>query len=121
MRCCQGGAAAPTAAYRVVASKGITGKDVGPFKYYGTRPDDPNDIHPHEHRRELRAMRVFGAWLNHDDSRAINTRDFLQDVGRPQDRAALPDRLRLDAGQRQHARAGHARGQRIHLGGAPDV
>ena len=67
--------------YRVVASKGITGKDVGPFKYYGTRPDDPNDIHPHEHRRELRAMRVFGAWLNHDDSRAINTRDFLQDVG----------------------------------------
>ena len=67
--------------YRVVASKGITGKDVGPFKYYGTRPDDPNDIHPHEHRRELRAMRVFGAWLNHDDSRAINTRDFLQEVG----------------------------------------
>ena len=67
--------------YRVVASKGLTGKDIGPFKYFGTRPDDPNDIHPHEHRRELRAMRVFGAWLNHDDSRAINTRDFLQDVG----------------------------------------
>ena len=64
-----------------VASKGISGKDVGPFKYFGTRPDDPNDIHPHEHRRELRAMRVFGAWLNHDDSRAINTRDFLQEVG----------------------------------------
>ena len=71
----------PDGSYRVVASKGITGKDVGPFKYYGTRPDDPNDIHPHEHRRELRAMRVFGAWLNHDDSRAINTRDFLQDAG----------------------------------------
>jgi hypothetical protein len=67
--------------YRVVASKGIHGKPVGPFRYYGTRPDDPNDIHPHEHRRELRAMRVFGAWLNHDDSRAINTADFLQDAG----------------------------------------
>jgi hypothetical protein len=67
--------------YRVVASEGLPGKDVGPFKYFGTRPDDPNDIHPHEHRRELRAMRVFGAWLNHDDSRAINTRDFLQDAG----------------------------------------
>ena len=70
----------PDRTYRVVASKGLGGKDIGPFKYYGTRPDDPNDIHPHEHRRELRAMRVFGAWLNHDDSRAINTRDFLQDV-----------------------------------------
>lgn len=67
--------------YRVVASEGLPGKDMGPFKYFGTRPDDPNDIHPHEHRRELRAMRVFGAWLNHDDSRAINTRDFLQDAG----------------------------------------
>jgi hypothetical protein len=67
--------------YRVVASEGIAGKDVGPFRYYGTRPDDPNDIHPHEHRRELRGMRVFAAWLNHDDSRAINTRDFLQDQG----------------------------------------
>jgi hypothetical protein len=67
--------------YRVVASEGIAGKDVGPFRYYGTRPDDPNDIHPHELRRELRGMRVFAAWLNHDDSRAINTRDFLQDQG----------------------------------------
>ena len=71
----------PRRQLRVVASKGITGKDVGPFRYYGTRPDDPNDIQPHEHRRELRAMRVFGAWLNHDNSRAINTRDFLQDAG----------------------------------------
>lgn len=65
--------------YRVIASKRLPGTDVGPFKYYGTRPDDPNDIHPHEHRRELRALRAFSAWLNHDDSRAINTRDFLQD------------------------------------------
>ena len=71
----------PDGAYRILASKGISGKDMGPFLYYGTRSDDPNDIHPHEHRRELRALRVSAAWLNHDDSRAINTRDFLQDVG----------------------------------------
>jgi len=70
----------PDGAYRILASKGISGKDMGPFLYYGTRSDDPNDIHPHEHRRELRALRVSAAWLNHDDSRAINTRDFLQEA-----------------------------------------
>jgi hypothetical protein len=74
----------PDGAYRLLASKGIAGKDLGPFRYYGTRSDDPNDIHPHEHRRELRALRVSAAWLNHDDSRSINTRDFLQEAGRRQ-------------------------------------
>jgi hypothetical protein len=63
--------------YRVVASKGLPGKALGPFRYHGTRPDDPNDIYPHEHRRELRGLRVFAAWLNHDDSRSINTLDTL--------------------------------------------
>lgn len=67
--------------YRVIASKGLPGTPLGPFKYFGTRPDDPNDIQPHEHRRELRALRVFSAWLNHDDSRSINTADFLQAEG----------------------------------------
>ena len=63
--------------YRVVASKGLAGKDLGPFRYWGTRPDDPNDIFPHEHHRQLRGLRVWSAWLNHDDSRSVNTRDFL--------------------------------------------
>jgi hypothetical protein len=67
--------------YRVVASKALPGKPVGHFKYYGTRPDDPNDIFPHEHRRELRGLAVFSAWLNHDDSRSINTLDTLVNVG----------------------------------------
>ena len=53
------------------------GEPVGNFQYDGSRSDDPNDIHPHEHRRELRANRVFSAWLAHDDSRAINTLDLL--------------------------------------------
>jgi hypothetical protein len=63
--------------YRAVASKFLPGKPVGEYKYYGTRLDDPNDIFPHEHRRELRGLRVFSAWLNHDDSRSVNTFDSL--------------------------------------------
>ncbi|HUR33466.1 MAG TPA: hypothetical protein VM032_06700 [Vicinamibacterales bacterium] len=63
--------------YRVLASKALTGRPIGPFRYYGTRPDDPNDIFPHEHRRELRGVAVLSAWLNHDDSRAPNTLDTL--------------------------------------------
>jgi hypothetical protein len=65
--------------YRVIASKAVEGKPLGPFRYYGTRPDDPNDVFPHEHRRELRGMRAFAAWLNHDDVRSINSQDALVD------------------------------------------
>jgi hypothetical protein len=68
----------PNGKYRATLSRFADGKPVGFFRYYGTRPDDPNDIHPHEPRRELRANRVFAAWLNHDDSRGINTLDMLE-------------------------------------------
>jgi hypothetical protein len=64
--------------YRATVSRFADGRPLGFFKYYGTRPDDPNDIYPHEHRRELRANRVFSAWLNHDDSRGINSLDMLE-------------------------------------------
>jgi hypothetical protein len=67
--------------YRVLVSRFATGTYLGNFRYYGTRPDDPNDIVPHEHRRELRGARVFGAWLNHDDSRGVNSLDFLEASG----------------------------------------
>jgi hypothetical protein len=59
------------------ASRFEEGKDLGNFQYHGTRTDDPNDIHPHEHRRELRANRVFSAWLAHDDSRSLNSLNML--------------------------------------------
>jgi hypothetical protein len=71
----------PNGRYRVLASRFATGVPKGNFRYYGTRPDDPNDIVPHEHRRELRGARVFGAWLNHDDSRGVNSLDFLTTEG----------------------------------------
>jgi hypothetical protein len=84
----------PDGTYRVTAGRQIPGKILGGFRYAGTRPDDPNDIVPHEHRRELRALRVFGAWTNLTDLKAGNTLDtvvtengrglvkhYLQDVG----------------------------------------
>ena len=80
--------------YRVVAARGLPGRVIGGFRYYGTRPDDPNDVVPHEHRRELRALQVFAGWTNLVDMKAGNTLDtivtengrsvvrhYLQDVG----------------------------------------
>jgi hypothetical protein len=64
-----------------MASRALPGKPIGPFRYEGTRSDDPNDIVPHEDRRELRALRVFCAWLDHVDSSSHNTLDTY--LGRP--------------------------------------
>jgi hypothetical protein len=63
--------------YRAAAGRALPGKILGPFRYSGTRSDDPNDLVPHEHRRELRALRVFGAWTNLVDLKAGNTLDML--------------------------------------------
>jgi len=71
----------PDGSYRVLASKRLPGIEVGRFRYYGTRSDDPNDIFPHEHRRELRGLSVFAAWLNHDEALSRNTLDMLDHDG----------------------------------------
>jgi hypothetical protein len=84
----------PDGTYRVVAGRLIPGRIIGNFRYEGTRPDDPNDLVPHEHRRELRGLFVFGAWTNMTDFKSKNTIDtvltenghavvkhYLQDVG----------------------------------------
>ena len=67
----------PDESYRVVASKALPGKPIGRVRLTGTRPDDPNDIVPHQNRRELRAYGVFSAWLNHVDVNAMNSLDVL--------------------------------------------
>jgi hypothetical protein len=68
----------PDGRVRVLASRFADGSPLGSFRYDGHRPDDPNDVFPHEHRRELRGNRVFAAWLNHDDSRGLNSLDMLE-------------------------------------------
>jgi hypothetical protein len=88
------GARSADGSYRAMAARALPGRVLGGFPYFGTRPDDPNDIVPHEHRRELRALKVFGAWTNLVDLKALNTLDtvitengrgivrhYLQDVG----------------------------------------
>lgn len=67
----------PDGTYRVSLAVALDGRPLEGFKYEGTRPDDPNDIIPHENRRELRGLRVFSAWLNHTDAKAINSMDTL--------------------------------------------
>jgi hypothetical protein len=66
---------------RAVVSRRLPGVPLGPHKYHGTRTDDANDVFPHEDRRELRGLRVFCAWLNHDDSRSVNSLDMYVPPG----------------------------------------
>ncbi|MCU0685671.1 MAG: hypothetical protein MUF34_26085 [Polyangiaceae bacterium] len=58
---------------RAGASLLLAGSPVGPWNYYGARGDDPNDVVPHEDRRELRGSRLLAAWLGHEDARQQNT------------------------------------------------
>lgn len=67
---------------RMVASRWLPGQTIGPYQYQGTRSDDPNDVIPHEDRRELRGARLLAAWTNHFDTREQNTMNvFLRAEG----------------------------------------
>lgn len=69
--------------YRATASEFVPGVPKGGWPTEGTRADDPNDVIPHEHRREVRAIRVFAAWLNHTDMKRDNTLDtYVHENGR---------------------------------------
>ena len=63
---------------RCIASKFLSGAPVGIFDYHGLRDDDPNDLVKHQHRRELRGLRVMGSWMNDADRRAANTLDMYE-------------------------------------------
>lgn len=65
--------------YRAFGSEIIKGEPKGGFSDEGIRKDDPNDRINHEHRRELRALRIFAAWVNHTDITPGNTFDAYVD------------------------------------------
>lgn len=58
---------------RASLSRFIDGEPIAPWTYTGTWSDDPNDVVPHQHRRDVRAMFILSAWLSHIDSRQENT------------------------------------------------
>ena len=66
---------------RVLASRALEGRPLGPFTMGGKRADDPNDRFPHQHRRELRGYHIVSAWLNNPDVATKNTLDMY--VGEP--------------------------------------
>ena len=63
----------PTTGYRAVATRVPYQEVLGNYQFYATRSDDPNDIVPHEHRRDLRGQWVFHAWLANDQFNPANT------------------------------------------------
>ena len=83
----------PDGTTQIVASKLLPGSPLGPFDFQGVRSDDPNDIFLHQDRRELRALQIFCAWLNHNDSDSVNTLDmyYTDDEGRSYARHHLID------------------------------
>ena len=73
----------PGRGYRTVATRVPPGVPLGPFQFYTTRADDPNDLFPHEHLRALRGFFVFSSWINHIYASAPTTLDILveEDIG----------------------------------------
>lgn len=71
----EGAARRPDGTIPALASLFVPGVPKGPFRFQGTRDDDPNDYYPHEHRRELRGVWILSAWLNNVDLRFANTLD----------------------------------------------
>ncbi|UJR85381.1 hypothetical protein [Sandaracinus amylolyticus] len=66
---------------RATASLVFDSPPLGPWDYRGTWDVDLNDVVPHEDRRELRAMFVMNAWLDHWDARQHNTLATWEETG----------------------------------------
>jgi hypothetical protein len=66
---------------RLMASLSVSGRIIGPFRYEFVRSDDPNDLIPHDRRRDLRGLEVLFAWLNHTDAKGDNSLDSVAGKG----------------------------------------
>jgi hypothetical protein len=95
----------------------LDGKPIGPWTDFGTRPDDPNDVVPHEHRRELRGSYILAALLSHYDAREQNSLDvWISTDGGAGDRGYVRHYMldfgdcfgSLSASDRVSRRRGHA-------------
>ena len=73
----------PDGRFRASVSLFLDGRPLGPWRYQGTRSDDPNDVIDHQDRRELRGARILAAWVNHFDAREQNTLSmWVEEEGR---------------------------------------
>lgn len=95
----------PGGVFRASASEFIAGIPKGGWAKEGTRDDDENDRIAHEHRREVRGLGVFSAWLNHTDIKQDNTLDaYVEEDGRRYLKHYLLDFGEALAGQAAEAR-----------------
>jgi hypothetical protein len=82
--------------YRTMVSRMLPGKSLGGHPPIGTRDDDPNDVIPHEERRDLRGARAIFSWLDHVD---VQDGQFLDAwVEDPQTRHHYVEHYLLDYG-----------------------
>jgi hypothetical protein len=70
--------------YRALASKWLDGKTIGGHPAEGVRDDDPNDLIPHQLRRDLRGAWPIFSWLDHVDVQEGNFMDvYVADAKDP--------------------------------------
>ncbi|MBA3465076.1 MAG: hypothetical protein H0T46_34400 [Deltaproteobacteria bacterium] len=69
--------------YRVLLSRFVPGRPIGPYAREGTRKDDPNDLIVHERRRSIRGQVPIFSWIHHNDLQEDNTLDTYIPVKLP--------------------------------------
>ncbi|MGH7724037.1 MAG: hypothetical protein ACREOU_01275 [Candidatus Eiseniibacteriota bacterium] len=63
------------------ASLFLEGTPIGHIDMRGRRPDDPNDLHSHKNRRELRGLYVLMSWLGSWDTKDHQSLDTFIENG----------------------------------------